>query len=149
MKAESAVNLNHFYETQNKTGPDFKIESISFSLGSVSSHINASTKKKTAHKVLNSTSWIVDRNVPISYCIYLVCHVQNLDLKRKVILKAHTLYSPKHKNLPKTICLPILIVNEFHILSVLGIKPYYNFILSSHELILNPKYVSLYTCFIL
>lgn len=55
----------------------------------------------------------------------------------------------KTQKLTKTICLPTLTVNEFRILSVLGIILQYNFILSSHELILNLKYVSLYTCFIL
>lgn len=50
--AESLLNLNHFYETQNKTWPGFNIGSISFSLGLINSCINAGAKQETpAYKV--------------------------------------------------------------------------------------------------
>lgn len=57
INAESIIKLNHVYELQNRTGPDFKTGSTSFSLGLIDSFIH--TKK---HKLIgvNTTSWILD-----------------------------------------------------------------------------------------
>lgn len=75
-----------------------------------------------AHKVLTQPPILLDfKNASTSYCMYLVGHEQNLDLRGEVILRAQTWYPPKNKILLEIMYLPMLTRNEFHILSVFEI----------------------------
>ena len=115
---QSVFDLNRFYETQNKIGPDFKIESASLSPELINSCINAETKQETpTHKEL---TYLLD--IRLNKCFHFMLYISGVSCTKLGTQRERDSESPKKvftKKKKKNSSM--LTWNEFHILSVLRI----------------------------
>lgn len=127
VNAVSVINLKHFYETQNKIGPDFKIGSTSFSLGLVNSYINGWYQETPALKVLTQPP-----DIRLNKCFHCIMQISG-GSRTKLGFQGRSNSEmfgvdffvcpppPKKKNFTKNNLSTYGDSEWFHIVSVLGI----------------------------